>query len=42
MGTNDGTFVGPAPNLPTTNNSPSYANNAGATGDLVFSLFNNR
>lgn len=44
MGTNDGQMVGPAPSLPTiqNNRTPSYANNAGATGDLVFSMFNNR
>jgi hypothetical protein len=43
MGTNDGRLVGPAPTIPMNQErTPSYANNAGATGDLVFSMFNNR
>lgn len=43
MGVNDGTLVGPTPTYQTQQSyAPSYANNAGATGDLVFSMFNNR
>ena len=43
MGTNDGMMRTHTPIIPQgQNNSPSYANNGGATGDLVFSMYNNR
>lgn len=42
MGTNDGMMRTPTPILPQVQNTPSYANNGGATGDLVFSMYNNR
>lgn len=44
MGTNDGMMRTSTPTIPQTSSSgtPSYANNGGATGDLVFSLYNNR
>lgn len=42
MGTNDGMMRKSTPVLPQSNNQPSYANNGGATGDLVFSMYNNR
>lgn len=42
MGTNDGMMRTSTPIIPQSQNSPSYANNGGATGDLVFSMYNNR
>ena len=43
MGTNDGMMRTHTPTIPQRqSNSPSYANNGGATGDLVFSMYNNR
>lgn len=46
MGTNDGMMRTATPMIPQPmdqgKGQPSYANNAGATGDLVFSMFNNR
>lgn len=43
MGTNDGMMRKATPMIPTVpQNSPSYANNAGATGDLVFAMHKNR
>lgn len=42
MGTNDGMMRTSTPIIPQPQNSPSYANNGGATGDLVFSMYNNR
>ena len=40
MGQHDGMVHKLTPDMP--QNDPSYANNGGATGDLVFSLYNNR
>lgn len=45
MGTNDGMLRRATPTIPIQQQSSgggSYSNNAGATGDLVFSMFNNR
>ena len=43
MGTNDGMMRTHTPTIPQRqSNLPSYANNGGATGDLVFSMYNNR
>lgn len=43
MGTNDGMLRSATPIIPQAQSSgSSYMNNAGATGDLVFSMFNNR
>lgn len=43
MGLNDGTMRRATPEMPRADQvAPSYANNAGATGDLVFSMFKNR
>lgn len=44
MGTHDGMMRTATPTIPqsSSGSSPSYANNGGATGDLVFSLYNNR
>lgn len=43
MGTNDGMMRKASPIVPTIQqNSPSYASNAGATGDLVFAMHKNR
>lgn len=42
MGTNDGMMRTQTPIIPQNASSPSYANNGGATGDLVFSMYNNR
>lgn len=42
MGTNDGLLRTATPTLPKVERTPSYANNGGATGDLVFSMYNNR
>lgn len=43
MGVNDGMLRTATPIIPLQQNkTPSYANNAGATGDLVFSMFANR
>lgn len=45
MGVNDGMMRTATPIIPLqqeNSNSSSYANNAGATGDLVFSMYNNR
>lgn len=42
MGTNDGMMRTQTPILPQVQSTPSYANNGGATGDLVFSMYNNR
>lgn len=42
MGTSDGMMRKPTPIIPQSNSQPSYANNGGATGDLVFSMYNNR
>jgi hypothetical protein len=44
MGMNDGRMRSATPDIPMpqVTNSASYANNAGATGDLVFALHNNR
>ena len=42
MGTNDGMMRTATPIIPQVQNTPSYANNGGATGDLVFSMYNNR
>lgn len=42
MGKNDGMFRSQTPTLPEIEKVPSYANNGGATGDLVFSMYNNR
>lgn len=42
MGTNDNLMRTQTPTIPTRNSQPSYANNGGATGDLVFSMYNNR
>lgn len=41
MGTNDNMMRKATPVIPTSS-TPSYANNGGATGDLVFSMYNNR
>lgn len=41
MGQNDGMLRKQTPIIPQ-NQQPSYANNGGATGDLVFSMYNNR
>lgn len=41
MGQNDGMLRKQTPIIPQ-KNSPSYSNNGGATGDLVFSMYNNR
>lgn len=44
MGTHDGMMRKATPVIPqvSSNSTPSYANNGGATGDLVFSMYNNR
>lgn len=43
MGTSDNLMRKATPTIPqNTSNQPSYANNGGATGDLVFSMYNNR
>lgn len=42
MGTNDGMLRHQTPIVPKREQAPSYANDAGATGDLVFSMYNNR
>ena len=44
MGTMDGQLTTATPKMTSQGNSysPSYSNNAGATGDLVFALNNNR
>lgn len=42
MGTNDGMMRTAAPMMPQPEQGPSYANNGGATGDLVFDMYNNR
>lgn len=45
MGVNDGMMRTATPTVPqfdTGSSGASYANNAGATGDLVFSMYNNR
>lgn len=45
MGTNDGMLRTATPMVPqveSNSGGSSYTNNAGATGDLVFSMFNNR
>lgn len=41
-GTDDGLLRTQTPVIPKVDRSPSYANNGGATGDLVFSMYNNR
>lgn len=41
MGTNDGMLRTSTPIIPQ-RATPAYANNGGATGDLVFSMYNNR
>jgi hypothetical protein len=42
MGKHDGQMRKATPVIPQVDRSPSYANNGGATGDLVFSMYNNR
>ena len=42
MGQHDGQMRKATPVLPQVDRNPSYANNGGATGDLVFSMYNNR
>ena len=42
MGTHDGMMRKATPVIPQNTSSPSYSNNGGATGDLVFAMYNNR
>lgn len=42
MGQHDGQMRKSAPMIPQVERRPSYENNGGATGDLVFSMYNNR
>ena len=42
MGQHDGQMRKATPVIPQVDRTPSYANNGGATGDLVFSMYNNR
>lgn len=42
MGTHDGMMRTATPVIPKNTNAPSYSNNGGATGDLVFAMYNNR
>ena len=42
MGKHDGQMRTATPIIPQVERQPSYANNGGATGDLVFSMYNNR
>lgn len=42
MGKHDGQMRTATPVIPQVDRTPSYANNGGATGDLVFSMYNNR
>lgn len=42
MGKNDGMVQTQTPTLPQVDDIPSYSNNGGATGDLVFAMYNNR
>lgn len=42
MGRHDGMVHTQTPTMPQPQQNASYANNGGATGDLVFSLYNNR
>lgn len=42
MGKHDGQMRTATPVIPQPERTPSYSNNGGATGDLVFSMYNNR
>lgn len=42
MGKSDGMMHTQTPTLPQVQDTPSYQNNGGATGDLVFAMYNNR
>lgn len=42
MGQHDGQMRKATPLIPQAERQPSYANNGGATGDLVFAMYNNR